>query len=111
MSDKKQNRHKKALAVVLSPEEQAKILADRAAKEAEQKAERERIELFGKSVEGMSHRQLVSELRKAVKREYSGRPPQPKAGPNIAWASVMLIVLENTQTKENPFAKLSAYPR
>ena len=110
MSDKKQNRHQKK-APALTPEEQAKILADREKAAAEAKAEEQHILLYGKTVEKMQFRQLRAELKKTVKREYAGRPPAPQAGINILLGTVLLAVLENTQTKENPFAKLGAYPR
>lgn len=83
MSDKKQNRHQKPKAPALTPEQQA---------------ERERIELYGKNVQTMSHRQLRRELYKSVRREYAGKPPQPQAGLTIALGTVLLSVLDNTRT-------------
>lgn len=90
----------KTPAVVLSPEEQAKLLAAREKAATEEKAERERIELYGKCVPKMSHRQLRGELRRVIKREYAGKPPEPQAGLNIALGTILLAVLENTHTAE-----------
>jgi hypothetical protein len=110
MSDKKphqQHRHKKPqkMAPVITPEEQAKILAAREKAAAEAKAEAERIELFGKSVEKMSHKQLRAALHKTIKREHAGRPPQPQAGLTIAFATVLLAVLDNTRTADHRLRK------
>lgn len=93
-----QKRHFQKQAPVVSPEEQAKILAARQVAAEEAEKERQRVELYGKSVEKMSHRQLRSELVKSVKREYSGRPPQPQAGLTIALSTIFLSVLDNTKT-------------
>jgi hypothetical protein len=116
MSEKGKHQHtakrppqKKALA--LTPEEQAEIRAASEKRVAEAKAERERVELFGKAVVKMSDRQLRGELSRAVKREYAGKPPQPQAGLTILYSTVLLTVLENTKTPQNPWAKLEAYPR
>lgn len=104
----------------LTPEEKEKLLAAQAVAAEEAKAERERVELYGKSVEKMSHRQLRGELVRAIKREHSGKPPVPQAGLTIAWASVLLAVLDNTKTvmdkhtrpsQINPWGKLASYPR
>jgi hypothetical protein len=109
MSDKP--RHQKKPVAQLTPEQLAeqKIAREKAAADA--KAEAERIQLFGERVEKMTHKQLAGELRRTIRREYAGKPPQPQAGLNILYGSVLLTVLENTQTKENPFAKLSSYLR
>lgn len=105
------SRHQKPVPKALTPEEEAKILADLAKAEEERKAEEQRVLLYGKALTKMSHRQLRGELRRAIKREYAGRPPVPQAGQNILLSTILLTVFDNTQTKENPFAKLSAYPR
>lgn len=104
-------RHKKPSTQQLTPEAQAAALALAAKTLEEQKAEAERVHLYGASLEKMSHRQIRGELRRAIKREHAGKPPEPQPGLNILFATVLLTVLENTQTKENPFAKLAAYPR
>lgn len=109
MSDKKPHLKKKAPA--LTPEEQAAALATFEKRQAEEKAERERIEIYGKSLSRMPQRQLQGELRRTIRREYAGKPPQPQAGLTIAFATVLATVLKNTKTRENPFARLSAYPR
>jgi len=120
MIDKNQKRHLNKKAPVLTPEEQAKVLADKQAAAAEAEKERQRIELYGKAVPKMSHRQLRGELRRLIKREYSGKPPQPQAGLNIALGTIFLTVLENTKTvvekhtrpdQINPFGVLHTYPR
>lgn len=96
MSDK-QNRFKKQ-APALTVEEQATQKAARLKAAEELEKERQRIELYGKSVEKMSHRQLRAELKKAIKREHAGRPPEPQAGLPIAFATIFLNVLDNTVT-------------
>jgi hypothetical protein len=122
MSDKKHQKRphpKKKQAPQLSPEEKAVLLAAMQKAAEEREAERQRIELYGKAVGKMSHRQLRGELVRAVKREYAGKPPQPQAGMNICLASIFLTVLDNTRTEAkglrpdqiNPFGKLAAYPR
>jgi len=109
----------KKLAPVLTLEEQAAVLAARVKAEAEAKAERERIELYGKSLPKLSHRQLQGELRRTIKREYAGKPPQPQAGINILLASILSTVLDNTKTvpwkgmrrdQVNPNGCLHSYP-
>jgi hypothetical protein len=87
----------------VTPEEQAKILAARAKAEEEAKAERERVELYGKNVQKMSHRQLRSELVKTIKREHfkEGGKRIPVAGEPILLATVLLAVLDNTKTAEH----------
>jgi hypothetical protein len=110
VSDRNHKKHQK-LAPALTLEQQALVLVAWKKAQEEAKAERERIELFGKSLFKLSHRQLQGELRRAVKREYAGKPPQPQAGLSIALASILSLVLENTSTPTNPFGKLQAYPR
>ena len=85
---------------VLTPEEQAKVLAAQQKAAEEAKAERERVELYGKSMPKLSHRQLRGELRRAIRREYTGKPPEPQAGMNICLATIFLAVLDNTKTAE-----------
>jgi hypothetical protein len=109
MSDK--SKRLKAKAPALTPEQIAEAKIAREKVVAEEKAERERVELYGASLPKMSDRQLRGELRRTIKREYAGKPPEPQAGLTILYSTVLLTVLENTQTKENPFAKLGAYPR
>ena len=111
MSDKKQYKGKPKAAAPLTVEEQQAAAAAKAKAQAEAKAERERVELFARALPKLSHGQLVKELKKVVKREYAGKPPQPQAGLTIALGTILLTVLENTNSPENPFAKLSAYPR
>lgn len=75
------------------------LTALRAAKAAARKLDQERAELLAKQLPKMSYRQVRAELRNRIRKN-----PEP-------WSIISLIVLENTQTKENPFAKLGAYPR
>jgi hypothetical protein len=106
-------------APALTPEQQAEILAAKAQAQEEAVKERERVELYGKSVEKMSHRQLAAELRKTIRREHTGRPPVPQAGLTIALASIFSIVLDSTRTSMdkprpdqiNPNGRLYACPR
>lgn len=122
MSDKKPFKKKpvKQQAPPQTVEERAAALAAHEKAQAEAKAERERVELYGKALPKMSHCQLRGELRRTIKREYAGKPPQPQAGLTIAWASVLLAVLDNTKTvvekhtrpdQINPWGKLASYPR
>jgi hypothetical protein len=97
-----QKRHQKVPMAPLTPEQQAELKAALAKAEAERKAEEQRIQLFNASVPTMSYRQLRSTLRDLSKR--------PEAG-TAMWATALSVVLENTKTKENPFAKLSCYVR
>lgn len=103
MSDKQKHknprtRHPQKLAPKVTPEEQAKILAAQEQAEKERNEEAERVRLYGYAVEKMSHRQLRSELVKTIKREHAGRPPEPIPGLTIAFAAVLLTVLDNTRT-------------
>jgi|SRR5882724_4934405 len=117
-------------APALTPEEQLKVLAAQQKAAEEANAERQRIELYGRSVEKMSHRQLRGEFVRLIRREHAGKPPEPQPGLNIALASVFLTVLDNTKTSRvfetdkkgnptrvarpdqiNPFGMLHAYPR
>lgn len=93
-------KHQQKKAPILTPEEKAKFVAEQVKAAAEAKAERERIELFGKAVEKMSHRQLRGELRRSIRREYAGKPPEPQAGLTIALGTIFLAVLDNTKTAE-----------
>lgn len=99
-SQQKRHKAQKVVSNLPTPEEIAKIVAAQQQAAADEKAERERIELYGKSVRKMSHRQLRGELHRAVRREYSGKPAEPQAGLNICLASIFLTVLENTKTSE-----------
>lgn len=115
-----QKRHLQKQAPPLTQEQKAAALAAREKEVADAKVERERVELYGKSVEKMSHRQLRGEFVRLIKREHSGKPPEPQAGLNIALASIFLTVLDNTHTavekstrpdQINPNGRLHAYPR
>jgi hypothetical protein len=106
-----QKRHLNKKAEAVTPEQQAAALAAAEKAKADAKAERERVELWSKSVDKMSFHQVRGELRRLVKREHAGKPPQPQAGLTIAYGTLLGIVMDNTQSKENPFAKLSHYLR
>jgi hypothetical protein len=117
MKDKKPKLQKKAPA--LTPEEQAKFLAARQKAAEEREAERQRVELYGKTVGVMSHRQLRGELRRAIRREHAGKPPQPQAGLTICLSTILLTILDNTKTAEkklrpdqiNISGRLTSYPQ
>lgn len=103
MGDSKQKPYKKhskpkPKKIELTPEQQVAAAAARALQVAAEAVERERVELYGKNVKVMSHRQLRRELAKTIKREYSGRPPEPQAGLNILFGTVLLAVLDRTIT-------------
>jgi hypothetical protein len=107
MSDKKPNQKRQKTTVPSqTPEQIAAAKAVREQLEAEAKAEQERVELYGKNVRTMSHRQLRSELKKAVKREHAKeagrRRPVPVAGLTIAFSTILLAVLDNTRTAADP---------
>lgn len=98
MSTEKKDRiqkapRQKAQKVVLTPEQ----IAER---ELAAKLEAERLEKYEHFLETSSHRQLRGELRRTIKREYAGKPPQPQAGLTISLATVLLAVLDNTRTME-----------
>lgn len=131
MSEKNPNqkRHKKKAPQLT--EEQKQVVLAAAAKVAEdQKKEQERLNAYGANVKTMSHRQLVGELHRTIRREHAGKPPQPIAGLTIAFATVLHNVLVNTRTSRvfeadedgkptrvarldqiNQLGRLYAYPR
>ena len=101
-NEKRNKKPVKPAKVTLTPEQQAaaKEASEKAAAEA--KAERERVELYGKSVEKMSHRQLSAELKKTVRREHfkEGGKRHPVAGLTITFGTILGAVLANTRTSE-----------
>lgn len=99
------------VAPQLTEEQKADVLAAMKKAEEAAKAEAKRIELFNASVEKMSIKQINGHLRRFSK--------SPEAG-TAMWATVLLIVSENTKTlykndkpysNPNPFAKLACYLR
>lgn len=104
MSDKQKHKNPRSRQNVKTPlvpltaEQKAQIEVARQQAEKEANEEAARLQLYGKSVENMSHRQLRSELVKTIKREHTGRPPEPIPGLTIAFAAVLLTVLDNTKT-------------
>lgn len=97
MSEKKQKATVEVDAVLQAAEVAAK-----------QEAARQRsadLKAYEKRVKSMSFRQLRGELRQQAKA------PRDTSLLTAAISAVMLTVLENTKTRENPFAKLQAYPR
>jgi hypothetical protein len=93
---------KKEVRKPLTPEEQKSLSEAKAKARAE---DRERANVLEKQLPRMTFRQLRGHLHRVVRNE-KGQP-----GLTAAFGIVLGIVLENTQTKENPFAKLQAYPR
>ena len=93
---------KKEAKVVLTPEQQ-KALKDARAKERLE--DLERAASLEKQLPKMSFRQVRGELKKHARR------PNDTSPLTSAIALTMLTVLENTNTRENPFGKLQAYPR
>jgi CRISPR/Cas system endoribonuclease Cas6 (RAMP superfamily) len=98
-------------ATPLTPEEQAAYLAAQKLAAEEREKERQRVELYGKSLGKMTDHQVQKELKKVIRREYSGKPPAPQAGLTIALATILSTVLENTKTDQNPNGRLHSYPR
>jgi len=90
-----------------TPEEAAAflvVLKTRAEALEKAKVEAARLLALEHALPRMSFRQLSGTIRTFIRKE---RVP----GLNIAEAICASIVLANTQTKENPFAKLSSYLR
>jgi hypothetical protein len=110
-----QKRHQRApKPVALTPEQQAELKAAQEKAAVEAKAAAERLQNWEKSVEKMSYRQLRAEVTRVIRKERVkvGKDTyEPIAGLTIAFATVFDNVLANTQSKENPFAKLSHYVR
>jgi hypothetical protein len=88
---------------VKKPLTEAELKALRDAKAAARKLDIENALALEKALPKMSHRQLRGVLRRKAN--------DPGPGLTAAFGVVLGIVLDNTQTKENPFAKLVAYPR
>jgi hypothetical protein len=108
------NEPKKVKKVLTDEEKQALVKARKDAAAADRKvAESLALKLW---VDGdprkrskMSFRQVRGELKRIIKRDMTKEGPQ--AGLGSALAGVLLTVLDNTNTKENPFGKLATYPR
>jgi hypothetical protein len=104
MENSKRNKkeYHTAPKVQLTPEQIAANKVAQEQREAELKAERERIELYGKNVQTMSHAQLSAELKKTIKRESfkeaGQRKRTPAAGLTIAFATILDAVFTNTRT-------------
>jgi hypothetical protein len=58
----------------------------------------------------LSFKQLRGELKRIDLRDKT-KEGYVNGGLGSALASVLLTVLDNTQSKENPFGKLASYPR
>ena len=97
MSEKRQKLNAEVDAVALAAAAQAK--ADAA------KIKVAALHKYEGDLKAMPFRQLRAELRRESRR------PSDSSALTSGYAAVMLAVLENTQTRENPFAKLSAYLR
>lgn len=102
---KHKHKPKPKPVVALTSEQEAAAAAEVLARQAAAKLERERIERYEASLPGMSFRQIRGELRRNAKK------PNDGSLLTAGIAAIMLTVFENTKTKENPFAKLEAYPR
>ncbi len=96
------NEKKKEVKKPLTQEE---LLARQKARAKEREEDRVRAEAIEKALPKMSFRQVRGALKAQAKRPSDGSPL------TSAIASIMLIVLDNTKSKENPFARLQAYPR
>ncbi|SRR6266480_561897 len=88
-----------------TPEQQAAILKALADAKAAAQVEQDRLLRLEKDLPTMGFRQLQGKLRNYMRAE------RAHPGLNIAEAICASITLENTQTKENPFGKLSSYIR
>jgi hypothetical protein len=77
------------------------------------KAEQDYLARLDKDLPGMTQRQLQGHLSRVVRKNTFKEHGVVGhvAGLDIAEATVASIVLSNTKTKENPFAKLSHYIR
>ena len=76
-----------------------------------------RLEEFEKAIPKMTHAQLCGKL-KSIQRQYRTRvitdnflTPRFTPAQESLEATIFLTVLQSTKTRENPFGKLSAYPR
>ena len=101
MSEKKIKPKK--LAPVLTLEQQAEALADAEKRREEARKREAELVIYSRRIDKMPHRQLQIELRKRA-----------RAGEGFlcgGLAAILSIVLENTKSAENPFAKVDAYPR
>lgn len=83
-----------------TPEEIAAIAIKRAEIDLAAKQRVEELQAYEDRVESMSHRQLRGEFRRMIRAEHAGKPPVPQPGLNIAYATVMLTVLENSETMD-----------
>lgn len=96
----------------LTPEEIKVRVEARARRDAEYKAEQERLQLYGAALEKMSDQGLRAELRRAIRRErikVEGKMAY-NPGLTIAFATVLATVFENTKTPTNPNGKVRSYP-
>jgi hypothetical protein len=99
------NEPKKAKKV-LTDEERATIAKSR--KEAVAK-DRKVAELLAATLPKLSHRQLRGELKRIDRRNITKEGRDGDLGSGLA--AVLLTILDNTKTKDNPFGKLTSYPR
>ena len=109
MTDRKPKQKSKNPVLSLTPEQQAaaaaEVLEHKAQRAAEAKLREYNLALYSKRVDKMTQRQLQGELRSIVRKEH-GAP-----GLTAAFGVALGIVLKNTKTPENPFAKLGSYPQ
>jgi hypothetical protein len=100
-----EQKHKHKQSKPMTEEEKLALAALVQAKRDAETLRQEKLAQYDKRVIKMSFRQLRGELRR------ESRKPSDTSFLTAGIAAVMLTVLTNTQTKENPFAKLAAYPR
>jgi hypothetical protein len=84
-------------------------VAAKAQADARVEAEKQRaadLKVLDQQIKGMSYNQLRGKLRNEIHRKL--KDEFILTGLNAAYAIASLVILENTQTKENPFAKLSS---
>ena len=97
MSEHKQKQVVEVDAVLAKAQVDAKIAVAR--------QKQDELKAYDQRVKKMSFRQLRGELRSQA------RNPRDTSPLTSAISLIMLTVLENTQTRENPLARLQAYPR
>lgn len=90
---------------VKKPLTQEELLARQKARAKEREEDHVRAEAIEKALPKMSFRQVRGALKAQI------RKPSDTSPLTSAIALIMLTVLDNTKSRENPFAKLEAYPR
>lgn len=96
---------KKLEKKVLTEAEKAAVAAEAQVKIAAAQERQKELNAYEARVEKMSFRQLRGELKRESRR------PSDTSILTSGLASVLLTILDNTKTPENPFGKLAEYPR